>query len=179
MLPQLVVVMELPEVLAGRGFARLQNRSARAASEFALRTHKRETTRKHFQRGNRQRYGHKTRRPSTIARKRKETGRAVDLVMTGTSRELAVRQRPSVTHRGSMTRGQRESRYTLRLFAFPVRRSPSRSGGVSIADMVREAAKIDISEYRTIRGNWRDRYGAAFQKGLDASPRLRKRLTST
>ena len=156
-----------------------ENRAStcRAASVFALRSHKRVTTRQHFRRGNRQRYDHMQRKNSTLKLKRRLFGHTVDLVKTGESKRRALRERANVTHRGSLANRTLQSQYVLRVFRFKGG-SKVHTDGVNLFQMELEVGQVAEAEVKKIGIWWLERYTKQFGKEMDASPRLKKRLTS-
>ena len=174
MVPYLQIIMVMPEPLdKGRTFTRIHNNALRDAHEYALVKHKRETTPKHFKRGNWQRYNHTPRTREYRKTKRRQFKSTTDLVKTGKTRDFAKKQIPKVTHRGSADSGNLRSRYTLVLFNF---RGAGRKNRVKPKDMAKEVGTVHPTEAIVMISRVEAKYIVGLRKGLARSPRIRKRV---
>lgn len=175
MLPQLIVVVELPEMISEDARARvnrIHGQAAKAAMRDVLESFLVERFKMHFRTSARAEYDHFRRAPSTLKRK----GRKPDLVRSGRSRgHFLMRHGWKVSVGGRVEAGELRGRAT-KMWPRHVKVRKHSPQHVSRAKMAIELSRFSTEDAEWIRLAYRAAYVAHMQAAL--KPRMRKRLES-
>lgn len=185
--------LEIPKRPSEITQERIHNRIVKDALRHALELHHKNRLPRHFKSGAHARYGYKTRGKAYNEKKRQATGKAIDLVLSGASRDNILAHKQIVMG-GAAESSKKALEGTLVVrFAFNTQHKPGRykaqqpgssirpyrpkaaTAGVDLAQMKREVAAFDDRD----RANFRDDFFSHYTTAIRNYKSGRKRVTRT
>ena len=176
-LPQIGLQMIVPDPIINSGrFLRLHNRVSELALKAALLEHWSKTTKKHFVKSARQRYGYADRSMRYVRQKRRRYGSVADLVKTGKAKRTTPVVMPKVKIGGSaasVLKGLAKLHWP-----HPIRRRPSGNSNIRVGlpQIFEEIGSWTQEEAESAMKTYTEVYTAELFEELNKAPKWKKKV---